>query len=294
MSRCRATVCVRRRGEPRRAAGAWRFAGLLASILSATLCAPVAASAAPGPPPGKDSPSSTTQRRAKAKFEEGLALSDEAKWSEALAAFRESNGLAPMAVVQFNIAVTLRALGRYVECKHSAQKTMDDIGDGLLQVKQPKMKADIDGVLKECKQKVALVGLKISPADGTVEVDGAAPEKLPDGRLEVDPGRHVFVLTASGYQTTTITKEIESGETEVSLTAPPIPKAKATVGAGAPAEEESTPWYESGWFWGVTGGVVAAGAAVVVIVVLVKPSEQTPAEPPPGTVDHVIPAVVRW
>jgi hypothetical protein len=289
-----AIVCRRRRGERCGAVGVWRVAGLLGAILSATLCAPVAASAAPGPPPGKDAPSTTTQRRAKAKFEEGLALSDEAKWQDALAAFRESNGLVPMAVVQFNIAVTLRALGRYVECKQSGQKSLDDITDGLLTIKQPKIKSDIEGVLKECKQKVALVGLKVAPADGTVEVDGAAPDKLPDGRLEVDPGRHVFVLTASGYQTTTVTKEIESGETEVALTAPPIPKAKPVVGNGAPAEEESTPWYESGWFWGVTGGVVAAGAAVVVIVVLTRPSEQTAAEPPPGTVDHVIPAAIRW
>jgi hypothetical protein len=270
------------------------MAGLLGSILAATVCTPMPASAAPGPAPGKDAASTTTQRRAKAKFEEGLALSDEAKWSDALAAFRESNGLAPMAAVQLNIAVTLRALGRYVECKHSAQKSMDDITDGVLPVKQPKIKNDIDGVLKECQQKVALVALKVTPGDGTVEVDGAAPEKQPDGRLEVDPGRHVFVLTASGYQTTTVTKEIQPGETEVAITAPPIPKAKPVGGTEGAPEEESTPWYESGWFWGVTGGVVAAGAAVVVIVVLTRPSAESPAEPPPGTVDHVIPAVIRW
>jgi hypothetical protein len=165
----------------------------------------------------------------------------------------------------------------------------------VLAIKHPKMKTDIAGVVKECSGKVALVSIKVAPEDGKVEVDGAEPERLPDGRIEVDPGRHVFVVMASGYQTTTVTQTIESGETEVVLNAPPIPKAKPRGSGGGDGEgEEAPPWYESGWFWGVTGGVVAAGAAVVVIVVLAQPAEQTAAEPPPGTVDHVIPAVLRW
>jgi hypothetical protein len=284
-----------------RCASAWRAGATLAVAGALLLGGPGPASAAPGPAPGKggqgakgSGPSATTQRRAKAKFEEGLALSDEAKWSEALAAFRESNELVPVAVVQFNIAVTLRALGRYVEAKRSAQKTLDDIGSGQLTIKQPKMKTDVEGVLKECAGKVALVALKVTPEEGKVEADGAEPEKLPDGRIEVDPGRHVFVVSAPGYQTTTVTQTIESGETEVVLNAPPIPKAKPTGHGAGDGEEDAAPWYESGWFWGVTGGVVAAGTAVVVIVVLAQPAEATPAEPPAGTVDHVIPAVLRW
>ena len=91
-----------------------------------------------------------------------------------------------------------------------------------------------------------------------------------------------------------MTKEIESGEAEVVLATPPMPKAKPGAAADAVPEEEATPWYESGWFWGVTGGVVTAGAAVIVIVVLVKPAAQAQAEPPQGTVDHVVPAVLRW
>jgi len=279
----------------------WQCAALPVALGTMLLCASPVADAAQGPAPGQGGPgaqpSPATQKRAKAKFDEGVALSDEAKWTEALDAFRESNELVPMAGVQFNIAITERALGRYVDCKRTARKTLDDIASGSLKIKQPKMKIDVEGVLKECSEKIALVTIKVSPEEADVQVDGASPERLPDGRVEVDPGRHVFVATAAGYQTTTVTKEIEPGETDVVIATPPLPKARP-IGKGggpdAPQEEEATPWYESGWFWGVTGGVLAAGAAVVVIVVLVKPAEQAPAEPPAGTVDHVVPAVIRW
>jgi len=251
------------------------------------------AQAAPGPAPGKGTlgaKDSTSERIAKAKFEEGLALSDEAKWAEALEAFRQSNRLLPHATVQYNIAVTLRALGKYVEAEHSAEQTLADIASKKLQLKQPKLKTDIETLLKEVKAKVAVVAVRVTPEQATVEVDGSAPERREDGRLEIDPGKHVFVVSAKDYQTTTVTQTIEPGESEISLKAP---KNLPTVGPGATPEEE-TPWYATGWFWGTTGSVVAVGIAVAVIVVVLQPAAQSPAEPPAATVSTVVPAGIRF
>ena len=261
------------------------------------LAAPLPAAGAPGPK--GSAPSGSTARgptagpnaatiagRAKAKFEQGLALSDDGKWVDALMAFRESNDLVPSAVVQYNIAVTLQSLGKYLEARKTIDGTLDDIAHHKLFLKQPGLKKDLTELRESVGAKIVIASLKVSPADGRVEVDGAAPEPLPDGRVELDPGRHLFVVTAPGHDTTTVTRTLEPGEIEIALTAP--------VAASPPPPEEETPWYLSGWFWGVGSGVVAAGVAIAVIAVVAQPKSQEAAQPPDSTYGQVLPAGVRF
>lgn len=248
--------------------------------------------AAPAPS-ATGSASATTTRRAKAKFEEGLALSDEGKWAEALEAFKASDELAASATVRFNIAVTLRALGRYVEARDVGRSILDDDAEKVRPIK-PGLKADVQKLVNEVAAKVALVVLEVTPKDATLQVDDAAPTLDSQGRLETDPGRHVFILTAPGYETTTVTKEILPGEQELVLVAPPLPKAKPAVGprAGGSLEEE-TPWYEGGVFWGITVSVVVAGAAAAILAVVLQPDEVEPASPPTSTLGYEIPVALR-
>ena len=66
------------------------------------------------------------QQQAKALFQQGISLSDDGKWAEALASFQQSDQLVPSAPVRFNIGATLRALGRYVEAKNTLDAVLTD------------------------------------------------------------------------------------------------------------------------------------------------------------------------
>jgi hypothetical protein len=224
-------------------------------------------------------------KAARAKFDEGISLSDAGRWSEALEAFRESDKIKPAASARYNIAATLRALGRYVEAKQVGQSVLDD-ADTLKP--KPKTLEQVRALLDEVNAKIAHVEVVVRPAAARVEIDGVALEHTAGERVDVDPGRHVFIVRADGYDTTTVTREIPSGDSRLELGAP------KKVVAPPPEEEEGTPAYASPWLWTGVGVGVAAVVVVVVVVTVVLPEDEVAAEPPPSTVGHPIPVIWRF
>lgn len=244
---------------------------VLAPLCTLLLCATPAWSAG-----GKPSPE---ERQARALFDQGLALSDEGKWSEALEVFKKSDEIQHSASVRYNMAVTYRALGRYVEAKRLTNELLTrGVDDKPL---KPALEKEVRKLHDEVAPKVVVALIKRSPVDATVEIDGTLHVIGSDGRIELDPGKHVFVLKKDGYDTVTVSKSIEGTDVDVVLTAP------KTKIAGPVAE---TPFYKKGWFWGTVGAVVAAGAAVTVVVIVTSSEGPAPAGPPPSTVGRVIPA----
>jgi tetratricopeptide (TPR) repeat protein len=230
---------------------------------------------------------SPESRRAKALFEEGIALSDEGKWAEALEAFQKSDELVPSPTVKFNIAATLRALGRYVESKDVAEQIMKAAETAKPPLK-PQLVADVKKLLADVYDKIVALTVKLDPPDAKLAIDGAEARPLADGRLELDPGRHVFVVSAPGYETTTITKTLSADDTELTLMTPKT-EAPRVVERRVPGKKEGGgAFYESAWFWSVTGAVIAG--AVVVTVLVTRPDEREPKGPPTASVDRVIPA----
>ncbi|UQA55957.1 tetratricopeptide repeat protein [Polyangium aurulentum] len=225
--------------------------------------------------------SSPEEKQARALFDEGITLSDDGKWAEALEAFQKSDALVHSASARFNIAATQRALGRYVEAKRTLEKIIAD-SDSNTQPLKPGLRKDVDRLLGEVQAKVVHVRLSKSPTDAEVQIDGTPTEPGPDGRVELDPGKHVFVISANGHQTATVTKVLE-GDTDVALTAPKV--------AVAPPPPPPDPLYKRGWFWGVVGGAVAVGAAVAVTVVATR--SDGPVVPGNST-SLVIPVGVRF
>ncbi len=252
---------------------------LFAALLACSLGAGSAAAQ-----PKKATPAE--QQQARALFEEGIGLSDDGKWAEALEIFQKSDAIVHSAAVRFNIAATQRALGHYVDAKRTLTQLIAD-GEAKTLTVKPALRKDIDKLLGEVQAKVVHVSLRKSPTDAEVQIDGSAAEPQPDGRVELDPGKHIFVISAEGHQTVTVTKVLE-GDAEVALTAP-----KVIAAAPPPPPPPPDPFYKRGWFWGAVGATVAAGAAVAVIVVVTRPSEG-PVSAPASTVDNVTPAVVRW
>ncbi|MDI1475767.1 CDC27 family protein [Polyangium sp. y55x31] len=252
----------------------------IAPFVACLLVAPAVLGAGPAKP-------TPEQREARALFDQGLALSDEGKWAEALEAFRKSDDISPSTSVRFNIAASLRALGRYVEARDTLDGAVTDAEARKVPIK-PALKTEIDKLREEVIGKIVRLELQKSPADAEVTVDGAPMKLASDGRAELDPGKHVFVISAKGHDTTTVTKSLSQGDTSLLLTAP------RSASTEAPKPQEP-PFYKRGWFWGTVGGVVGVAAAVTVIVVVTRPGE-TPATagPPTSTIDRVFPATVRF
>lgn len=225
---------------------------------------------------GKLSPE---EQEARALFDQGLALSDESRWSEALDAFKKSDKLVHSASVRFNMAVTLRALGRFVEAKRIAEELLArGVDDKPL---KPALQKDVEKLRDEVAPKIVHVELRRNPADGSVEIDGTLFIVAADGRVELDPGKHVFIMRKEGYETVTVAQSVAGPEAVVVLTAPKINIAPPP---------EPPPFYKRGWFWGTVGGVVAAGAAIAVVAVVTTADAPAVAAPPPSTVGRVIPA----
>jgi tetratricopeptide (TPR) repeat protein len=229
-------------------------------------------------PARADKPSST-ERQARALFDQGVALSDEGKWAEALAVFQKSDELVPSASAEFNIGATLRALGRYVEAKHVLERTLAQASNG--KPLKPALKKEIDKLLGEVKAKIVTLTLRLNPAGASVQVDGLAAQLPPTGQIELDPGKHVFVIEAAGYDTTTLNKTITSTDTELALTAP-----KTKIAERLPPPKAAI--YQRAWFW-TTIGIVVTGGAAVGVVMAVRQKGEEPAAPPTSTVDRVIP-----
>ncbi|HVK68737.1 MAG TPA: tetratricopeptide repeat protein [Polyangium sp.] len=251
----------------------------VAPVVACLLVAPIALGAGPAKP-------TPEQRQARALFDQGLALSDEGKWAEALEAFRKSDDISPSTSVRFNIAASLRALGRYVEARDILDSAVVDAETRKAPIK-PSLKTEIERLREEVSGKIVRITLQTSPANADVTVDGAPVKLASDGRAEIDPGKHVFVIGAKGHDTTTVTKTLAPDDTTLTLTAP------RAAAAEAPKPKDA-PFYKRPWFWGTVGAVVVGAAAVTTIVVLTSPDTPAAAGPPTSTVDRVFPAILRF
>jgi hypothetical protein len=261
-------------------------ATLLFAALTLALAAPLVPGAAlAGPPASKPAPPTAEQKEAAKLFDQGVTLSDEGKWSEALEAFRKSDALRPSLSARFNLAATMRALGRYVEAKRTLEKILAD-GPTWDPPIKPALKADVEKLLGEVRPNVVSLKVKVTPASAEVSVDGLPLERASDGASELDPGRHVFVVTAPEHETTTVTKTLAASDRELSLSAP---KKQVVVVQKQASGGITTKW----WFW-TTAGVVVAGAAAAVIAVVVTQQPQATTGAPPATVGRIVPVGFRF
>ena len=258
-----------------------RCALYTAAVAAALSLAPAGASAqkaAPGTGAAK-APSGDVAR-ARALFDKGISLSDEGKWTDALDAFKESDTLVPSAKVRFNMGASLRALGRYVEAKRLLSKLFAE-EDGFKL--KPDLRANAQKMLDEVDAKVVVAHVTVLPAAAKLEIDGDAGQLDATGATELDPGKHVFVVSAEGYDTTTVTRTLASGKSDVAITAPPKKVIEKRVEVPAPPP---TPVYKRAWFW-VGLSTLAAGGAAVGVFFVVRPDKKAPV-PPTSTTDVVI------
>lgn len=134
--------------------------------------------------------------RARALFEQGVALSSQERWAEALEAFEQSRAIVERPSTVFNIATALQRLGRAREAIAAAEVylTLAHPRRDAEQIAGARMLIDV------LRSTLATVELRVVPAEAEIEIDGRTePGEGTERSLTLDPGEHHIVVSAPGY-----------------------------------------------------------------------------------------------
>ncbi len=146
---------------------------------------------------------------AQTRFEQGIALAQQQRWAEALAAFERSRATADRPSTAFNEALALQHLGRVIEARRALDQCLampDAVAD-------PELVRDATAVLATVRAAIAAVTLTVAPERAELRVDGAPAGPIgPSRSLELDPGSHVLNATAPGFVSQDVTLRLSPGE----------------------------------------------------------------------------------
>lgn len=130
---------------------------------------------------------------ARARFEAGVAASNQGRWQDALHEFEQARAIQATAPVLYNLGLAQRAVGRLRDARETFRELVAQHGARL----SADRRTEIQGYLTELDGAVARIELTVSPESATVTVDGA---RVTARSVEVDPGRHEVVAEAEGHQ----------------------------------------------------------------------------------------------
>jgi len=229
-------------------------------VLTASLASTVQASAAHTWKAPDSEPSSAALQEGKALYIAGNRAVEQGRWSDALADFEKAYALSGVPAALFNVATTLRALGRHVEARDAFTQLLAN---------HPKLDAEIRGnaekMLAEEKARIAKLIVADLPSkkdDLRLYVDGNETGDPGDRplALEIDPGKHALRVEESKSTPFTWEGTLKDGEKKtVPVKLVPADVAKPPP-PPPPQPEKSGSVLSSPWFWVVTG-VVVVGAA---------------------------------
>ena len=217
-----------------------------------------------------------SRERARRLFEEGLALANSERWTEALSAFRRSAELVPRASTSYNIANALYRLGRPVDALEELDRyeEMPEVRAGGTAWERGTALRDL------LDAAVAEVRLAITPASAKVFVDGrlSAATGL-DRTIRLNPGTHSIHITHESYASSLRELRVEPGGREAYTIAlqphtPTPPPAMAVTPSGvSPAEaaqDDRKPFVKRPGFWVMIGAIVVVGVGAGVAVALTR------------------------
>lgn len=165
------------------------------------------------PPAARPEPRTAAQLDADRHFKSGVALFNEAKYTEALAEFERAYEIAPHPLVLYNIAGCHRELSHYGEAVTYYGRFLAD-GKGVVPAARlTAAQAELDGILA----RVARVAVTITPAveGATLTLDGAVLDH-PAMPLILPPGEHKLLAHAEGRRDAEKTVRVASSD-EVSI-----------------------------------------------------------------------------
>lgn len=192
---------------------------------------------------------------ARRHFEQGVALFQEDDVEAALAEFRASYRMNPIAQVLFNIAVSLRRLHRYAE---AADTLRTYLREGTEESEERRFLAR--DLIAELEAVLAHVTVEVDQEEADLFIDGELLGRTPlEESLRLAAGEHDIEIRLDGYRTHRERLEVHGGQ-QVELT--------------IELEEVSTPWYRQWWLWTIVGAVVV-GTTVGLAVGLTAESPGT-------------------
>ncbi len=165
-------------------------------------------------------------QRGREAYLRGVELSKKEQWGDALAAFEEAAEARDAPVVQYNIVICLRALGRYVAASRAAAAILAQ-PEGLAGSQVEDLKAfaaEFDAVLVrlEVTLEPKSAGLTVDGRPLLREGDVYLASVAPAGKgtspstatftLVLDPGSHLFRATRPGHQPVVVQKSYRASQ----------------------------------------------------------------------------------
>jgi hypothetical protein len=167
-----------------------------ALVLAALLFAPLAARAQ------TPAPADAGQEQARAHFKRGIDLYDHGDHAGALEEFRAAYAAKPSPTIKRNIALCLRALGRYAEATDALEEMLAE-GDATLKpdVKEGARRAiaEMSGQIATARVRVVYGGRAAPPNVALTVDDREIPSAKIGSPLHLAPGDHVFRARATGF-----------------------------------------------------------------------------------------------
>lgn len=173
---------------------------------------------------------------ARALYEQGSVLGQQARWAEALAAFERSFKLRPHAATLYNVAQCFRATGQYARARATFTEALRWSAEHNDELPESLAVASM-GYVAEIERLLARVDVTLAPVDATLAVDGAplvadgarwvagvAPPGVPAAApgasftVALDPGTRIFTVARKGFQDVVVRETFRPGaQTKLSL-----------------------------------------------------------------------------
>jgi hypothetical protein len=196
---------------------------------------------------------------ARTLFEEGVRMSRQERWLEALDLFRRSRAVVARPSTIFNLAIALDRLGR-------ARESIAAI-DEYLAISDPALDRDdrreAMRLRVDAEARLAHLTVVVGAPSPSLQLDGAPID--PGAEVLVDPGDHVLLAGAPGHVGTRIALSLAPGahlERRIDLVTDGATRTRTP--SDAPPSASGGSLLEDPVFWAITGGVVAVGLAVAI------------------------------
>ena len=186
------------------------------------------------------------QKEADRLFKNGVALFDEAKFSEALAEFQRAYDVAPAPIVLYNIAACHRELSHYSDAVTFYRRFLSEGAGKVPPSRLAAAKTELDGILAH----TARVTVTLASADAVLSLDGVALDAPVAMPIILAPGEHKLVAHVDGKKDAERVVRVASGDelsvalapTELPVVrpAPTEPATRVVVVAAPPPSPPTT------------------------------------------------------
>lgn len=168
---------------------------------------------------GREARAQTSQRPTGAELQErfnrGVEAERTGRHAEACAHFEEVLRHHDEPLVRVNLAISYRAVGRYVDAIAQLERYLA----APLPTESPAQLEQMRAAIAEMRQRLARVTLRVRPEGAAVRVDR---REVREAEIALDPGEHVFEATATGHRPLRRELRVEAGRGEaIELTLTP-------------------------------------------------------------------------